>query len=281
MTAIARSTSSFTVIPLTPTIGAEIGGIDLRQPLNSAAINEGRTMLAKHKVIFFRDQDITREQHLAFAKCFGELETFRGNPMCVPGYDEVLHIYDSETSTEKDTNQWHSDFAGIELPTFSVVLRAVNVPEIGGDTLFADMGAAYQGLPETIKQRIEGLVALNDERLFATKGYDAKTRNEIADNQYPPHEHPVVRVIPETGEKILYVNEAQTVYIKGLDLEEGKELLSTLVRQACKPEYQVRFRWKNNSIAFWDNRSTQHYARGDYWGHVRSLERISLVGHKP
>ena len=268
--------------PLTPTIGAEVSGVDLAQPLKPDAILSIRAALLDWKVLFFRDQDITTEQHIAFARSFGDLEVHPFAPH-KPGYPEVLAItHDRERKGKENT--WHSDVTWREKPSLGSILRAIDIPPVGGDTLFADMAAAYEGLPEAIKDQIEGKVALHDFGHFRTGMRRAgKSEEEIeAFNQaYPMVEHPVVRTHPETGRKAIYVNAAFTQHIVGLDKDASNALLKHLYAQAAIPEYQCRFRWETNSIAFWDNRASQHYAASDYWPAVRRMERVTVIGDRP
>lgn len=232
-------------------------------------------MLIKHKVIFFREQVLSHEQLVAFARNFGEIELMPYGT--VPGHPEIARIEINHEQPPLGTNRWHSDASGTATPCMGAILYALEVPEIGGDTLFANMEAAYQGLPEEIKQRIDELVAEHDEYGFSK----ALNPDWQAAHRTAPAEHPVVRTHPESGEKILYVNSMLTTRIKGVSEEEGEKLLAYLCAQAAIPEYQVRFKWRKNSIAFWDNRSAQHYAAADYWPAIRRMERISFAGDKP
>jgi taurine dioxygenase len=181
-------------------------------------------------------------------------------------------------------NVWHSDVTWRAEPSWGSILRAVEIPPTGGDTLFADMCAAYDGLSRTVKERIEGRKALHSfgylRIRMRNRGMDEA---EIAaiERQYPPVEHPIVRTHPETGRKLIYVNAAFTRHIVGMERAESDTLLKHLYAQAAVPEYQCRFRWYKNAIAFWDNRACQHYAVSDYWPEVRRMERISLTGDRP
>jgi taurine dioxygenase len=181
-------------------------------------------------------------------------------------------------------NAWHSDVTWRLQPSLGSVLRVVECPVVGGDTLFADMYAAYDGLPQRIKDRVDGRVARHDfanfrERMRRRGASDEKLAE--FDRQYPNPEHPVIRTHPETGRRAIYVNIAFTKEIVGLDAAESTELLGVLYRQAAVPEYQVRFHWEPNSMAFWDNRSCQHYAVSDYWPQVRRAERVTIIGDTP
>jgi len=283
--------SSIKVEPLTCTIGAELGNIDLGAASRDAAlVAEIRALLLKHKVLFFRDQDITRADHVAFARHFGELED---HPVAGsdPEHPGLVRIYKSpEAPNDRYENAWHTDATWREKPPFGCVLRCVECPPVGGDTMWADMVTAYAHLPEHVKTQIAGLRARHS--IEATFGAAMPTEKRLAlKAQYPDAEHPVVRSHPETGEKILFVNGFTTHFTNfhtaanvrfGQDFAPGaSQLLSYLISQAYIPEYQVRFRWQKNSVAFWDNRSTQHYAVMDYPPCHRKMERAGIIGDKP
>jgi taurine dioxygenase len=293
--AVVRATSlgnSIHVEPLTCSIGAELGNIDL----GAAAEDDGlmaeiRVLLLKHRVVFFRDQDITRAQHVAFARRFGELED---HPVVGshPDYPGLVQIYKSpESPLERHENSWHSDGTWREKPPLGCVLRCVECPPVGGDTMWVNMVEAYGQLPEDIKATIAPLRARHG--IEAAFGAAMPIEKRLAlKSQYPDAEHPVVRTHPETGEKILFVNGSFTTHFTnfntpanvrfGQDKSPGaSHLLSFLVSQACIPEFQVRFRWKKNSVAFWDNRATQHYAVMDYPPCHRKMERAAITGDVP
>jgi taurine dioxygenase len=268
--------------PLTPTIGAEVSGVDLSGPLKPDTVLSIRAALLDWKVLFFRDQDITTEQHIAFARYFGDLEVHPFAPH-KPGSPEVLAITHDRDRKGKE-NTWHSDVTWREKPSLGSILRGIEIPPVGGDTLFADMAAAYEGLPEAVKDQIEGKVALHDFGHFRTGMRRAgKSEEEIEafNKAYPSVEHPVVRTHPETGAKAIYVNAAFTQHIVGMDKDKSDALLKVLYAQASIPEYQCRFRWREGSIAFWDNRASQHYAASDYWPAVRRVERVTVIGDRP
>jgi taurine dioxygenase len=275
-------TASFELQPMTPTIGAEISGIDLRKPLSASALRDLRTALLDWKVLFFRDQDITTDEHLAFARCFGALEVHPFAPQ-KPGYPEVLAITHNRESRGKE-NTWHSDVTWRLEPSLGSILRSLEIPPVGGDTLFADMYAAYEGLSDEVKAKIEGRTAIHDFAHFR-KGLRKQGKSEAEieayNKAYPQAEHPVVRTHPETGRKAIYVNAAFTQHIVDMDPEESAALLKHLYAQAAIPEYQCRFRWTVNALAFWDNRASQHYAASDYWPAVRRMERVTIVGDRP
>ena len=273
---------SITLHPLTPSIGAEVGNIDLTQQLSDQTLADLRQALLDWKVLFFRDQDITTEQHLAFARRFGELEIHPFAPS-KPGYPEVLAITHNEKSRGRE-NMWHSDVTWREAPSLGSILRALEIPPLGGDTLFADMYAAYDGLSDAVKAKIDGATAIHDFahfRLGMVKAGKSPEEIEAFNKKYPMMEHPVVRTHPETGRKAIYVNAAFTQHIVGMGKPESDALLAHLYAQARIPEYQCRFRWEKHSLAFWDNRSGQHYAASDYFPAVRRMERVTIIGDRP
>ena len=272
------SWNSFELTRLSPTIGAEISGIDLRTELAPEVIAELDRALADHKVLFFRDQPITSEQHVAFASRFGPLEI---HPF-IPANTGVPELVRFEKSAEVAgyENSWHNDVTWRDCPSRAAVLHAIHVPDVGGDTLFSDMAAAYDALDDSTKARIEGMTALHDfTRTFARQV--PPERAEEMRRTYPVIEHPVVARHPITGRRTLFVNRNFTDSIVGLDHEESDELLRMLCRQAEIVEHQVRFTWRTDSIAMWDNLAVQHYASSDYWPEIRTMERASITGGRP
>lgn len=265
------------VRPLTPVIGAEIFGVDLAQVLTDATIAEIRAALLRHKVIFFRDQRISRAQHIAFARRFGELEIHPATPKDQAD-PEVLRIAHGPDNRGRENN-WHSDVTWRERPSLGSILRAIELPETGGDTLFADMGAAYELLRPAMQRFAASLTAVHDiARVFAKRlGKSAEELHAL----YPPMEHPVVRTHPETGVQGIYVNVGFTSHIKDLSAKESDWLLSHLYATAANADIQCRFRWAPGSIAFWDNRACQHFAASDYFPAVRIMERVTIAGDRP
>jgi len=272
----------YSINRLSPSIGAELLDIDLKKPLDQSLKDEIYQALLVYKVIFFRDQDLTIEEHLAFAKNFGELEVhpFANND---EQYPEVLKITHNEKSKGKE-NTWHSDVTWRLEPSLGSVLRMKEAPKFGGDTLFSDMYAAYEDLSDEIKEKLDGAIAIHDFVGFRKRMEKigvSKEEIEAFNKKYPMPEHPVVRTHPDTDRKLIYVNAAFTQYIKDWDPEESSEMLRFLYSKATTPEYQCRFVWEKNSIAFWDNRSVQHYAASDYWPEVRRVERVTIIGDRP
>ncbi|MFT4796815.1 MAG: taurine dioxygenase [Candidatus Azotimanducaceae bacterium] len=266
----------FDVRPLTPTIGAELLGVDLRK-FDTALINDIRAALLTHKVVFFRDQSFTAAEHITFASQFGELEVHPATPK-EQSDPELLRIAHGPDSRGFE-NFWHSDVTWREKPSLGSILHAITIPSVGGDTLFANMELAYERLDAETKEQIETLVAVHDiARVFAQRL--GKKAEELHD-QYPPMEHPLVRTHPETGNRSIYVNTAFTSHIKGMDANESAALLDRLYKMAWDPEVQCRFRWQEGSVAFWDNRASQHFAASDYFPEVRIMERVTIAGDRP
>ena len=270
-------TGTLDIRPMTPAIGAEILNIDLGAPDIADRVTEIRAALLKHGVIFFRDQDLTQEQHIAFARHFGELEIHPATPKDQPN-PEVLRIVHGPKSRGSENN-WHSDVTWRERPSLGSILYAREVPECGGDTLFANMHLAYERLSEQMQRFCEGLTAVHDiARVFAKRL--GKTPEELHE-KYPLMRHPVIRTHPETGERAIYVNTGFTSHIEGLSKDESQWLLSHLYKTAWDVEIQCRFRWQAGSIAFWDNRVCQHFAVSDYFPARRVMERVTIAGDRP
>jgi taurine dioxygenase len=259
-----------------PTIGTEVLGIDLREPLDDEMFSFLHGLLLDRKVIFFRDQLLTPEQHLDFGRRWGQLEVI---PFLEHDttYPELLTI---RRGAEKAyENVWHSDVSWRAEPSMGSILRALKVPEVGGDTLWADMTAAYDALSPSMKHMLEGLKAVHSIEAL-TRYTDPATIARYLE-EFPPQEHPVIRTHPETGKKLIYVNVAHTRRIKGMSPQESQWLMGQLVRYAEIPEFQCRLRWEPGTIAFWDNRSTQHYASADYFPQERFMDRVTVKGDRP
>jgi len=282
---------SIRVEQLTCAIGAELSNVSLGAASRDAGlVAEIRGLLLKHRVLFFRDQDITRAEHVAFARYFGELED---HPVLGsdPDHPGLVRIYKSaDTPVDRYENAWHTDATWREKPPFGCVLRCVECPPVGGDTMWANMALAYEKLPADVKAKIVHLRARHS--IEASFGAAMPIEKRLAlKAQYPDAEHPVVRTHPETGEKVLFVNGFTTHFTNyhtatnvryGQDYSPGAALLlNYLISQAFIPEYQVRFRWRPNSVAMWDNRSTQHYAVMDYPPCDRKMERAGIIGDLP
>lgn len=270
----------FDITPLQPSLGALITGIDLSEPLSAERHQGLQAALLRYKVLFFRDQTLTRDQHIAFGAAFGDLEV---HPVfALPEYPEILPLIAREfigKYRQSTDSNWHADTTFRSEPSAASILLARVSPPLGGDTVFANAVAAYDTLDDETKERIDGLTAIHDTRVFL-QFIDSAERREALQRQYPPVEHPVVRVHPETGEKVLYVNSVFTREIVGLEESESRALLARLFDQVKRPEFQVRWSWRPGSVAFWDNRATQHYAVPDYRAE-RHMERVTIVGERP
>ncbi|MCZ4312823.1 TauD/TfdA family dioxygenase [Comamonadaceae bacterium G21597-S1] len=279
------------VEPLSCAIGAELTGVNLGNAARDDALfADIRALLLAHKVLFLRDQAISRADHVAFARRFGELED---HPVAGsdPDHPGLVRIYKTpDAPPDRYENAWHTDATWREKPPMGCVLRCVECPPVGGDTMWANMALAYDRLPEHIKQQIAGLRARHS--IEATFGAAMPIDKRLAlKAQFPDAEHPVVRTHPETGEKLLFVNSFTTHFTNfhsaanvrcGQDYTQGgSALLQYLIGQSAIPEYQVRWRWKPDSVAIWDNRSTQHYAVMDYPPCHRKMERAGIMGDTP
>jgi alpha-ketoglutarate-dependent taurine dioxygenase len=255
---------------LEPTIGAEIAGIDLRQPLTPALRDELRQLLLTHKVLFFRDQAINTEQQIAFAKEFGELYVHPTTQQNDPTRPQA-HLIEAQDERKlygpRISGRWHTDTSWLLQPTLGAVLRAVDLPDVGGDTLWADAGAVYRALPDELRAEIDHLHVVHDFKKSLDKvGYD-----------YPILAHPLVRTHPETGEDGLFINFSQNPSVIGWTPQQSKQLIDRLLLEFNKPEHQVRFKWRPGSVAFWDNRSTLHYPVYNYGDYPRRMERVLIA----
>jgi taurine dioxygenase len=266
------------VEPLTATIGAEIGGVDLASPLPDDVIAAVRAALLQWKVIFFRDQhDLDRARHIAFGRRFGPLEVHPLTP--ADQQEPEIFVLPSEGKM-RAPDVWHSDVTWRPEPSMGSILRIVESPPLGGDTLWADMGAAYDLLDGRTRERIETMVGLHDYVRVFGRHLPADQQAKLRE-KHPTAEHPVVRTHPETGRKTIYVNRAFTCGIKGMDEAHAQPLLAELERTAAIPDVQCRFRWSPGSVAFWDNRATQHCVSNDFLPHRRVMERVTVVGDRP
>jgi len=264
--------------PSTPTIGAEVTGLGLSTPCDAGTRAELDKAFEEHKVLFFRDQHITSDQHVTFCRQFGDLEVHPFVPP-KPGYPEVMVLIAND-QRKGNENTWHSDVTWRQEPSLGSMLRAVEIPDVGGDTLFADMEAAYDGLGAEIRDQVDDLTAIHDfTRVFGHR--QSPERLAELREKYPPAEHPVIRTHPVTGRRSIYVNAAFTSHIVGLPADESDHLLQHLYRQAAIPEHQCRLRWAPDTLALWDNRCVQHYAVSDYFPQRRVMERVTIVGDRP
>lgn len=273
--------NSISVHPLNPVIGAELHGIDLREDLSDEDIDAIKQALNQYQVVFFRDQDITAEQHLAFGRRFGELHvhpSVRGKPRSE--WSELLPVYADADTKRIAGDKWHTDVSCDEKPPLASILHLSVIPESGGDTLFSSMHAAYEALSEPLKQMLGSLTATHDG---GPNYRDRAQRNREtgSDRVDPAAVHPVIATHPFTGRKTIYVNSVFTARINELSEAESKAVLEFLFAHVTRPEFQCRFHWQPNSIAFWDNRAVQHYAVWDYYPAVRSGQRVTIRGERP
>jgi taurine dioxygenase len=268
---------TITIDKLTPIIGGEIAGVDLSKPLGNRTLDEIHRALAENLVIFFRDQHLTEDQHLAFGRLFGGLHIHPAAPSA-PGKPELMIIHADKDSPRANGEGWHSDVSCDVEPPMGSILYIRKCPPHGGDTLFASMYAAYDALSDRMKTYLDGLTAEHSGEHY--RGQYANYG--VADKpEYPRAEHPVVRTHPVTRRKALYVNKGFTRRILGIPIDESEGILNYLYEHMANPLFQCRFRWQENSIAFWDNRCVQHHAMWDYWPHTRSGNRVTVRGDRP
>lgn len=269
------------VHPIAGALGAEIQGVDLSRPLEAEVVSEIRLALLDHLVIFFNNQELTPHQQLAFAKLFGqpmEYPVVSGLPEC-PLITPVVKL---EHERKNFGGVWHSDTTYLEYPPMGSILYAVDIPPYGGDTLFANQYMAYENLSEGLKKTLDGLVGINASTNAHTFKMELdRLRNAGSSREVIVAAHPAVRTHPETGRKALYLNINHTKYFEGWTEQESKPLLDYLFQHQVRPEFTCRFCWEHGSLAFWDNRCTQHNPVNDYHGFKRIMHRVTLAGDKP
>jgi taurine dioxygenase len=264
-------------------LGAEIHGIDLTTVPSAGIVTQIRAALLEHLVVFFRDQHLTVAQFLAFARAVGkpiEYPLIRG----LPDYPDVIEVTKLEHEKANFGGIWHSDTTYLEQPPMGSMLLAREVPPAGGDTLFANQYLAYETLSTGLRRMLDAVVAVNSSaKADATKTREDRVNKDGREDARKEYlaEHPAVRTHPETGRKALYVNVAHTVRFKDMTDEESAPLLDYLFRHQARPEFTCRFQWRVGSLAFWDNRCTQHNPVNDYHGYRRVMHRITLAGDKP
>lgn len=271
--------------PLTGACGAEVFGVDISQTLSDSTIAAIRQALLDHNVIFFRDQNLTPEQHRAFTLRFGEVVV---NPVYkhVDGYPDIMPVVKEANDKYIIGDTWHSDMSYMEEPPLGSLLYGRDIPDFGGDTLFSNMYLAWETLPQPLKEMIEGRNAWHSDRYLTSRiaerntgrSTQLRTDGEMKENLAL---HPMVRTHDETGRKCLYVNFPFTWAIEGLSREESLPILQLLYAHSSKPELTCRFRWKKGSLAFWDNRCAMHYACNDYHGKRREMHRMTIAGSRP
>ena len=278
------SSANIEVRPMAPSIGAEIFGADLAQEMGNQTFQEIHDALMKHQVLFFRDQQMDLDQHKKFGCRFGPLAIHPASPG-PENHPEVVVVY-ADDKTNRDAGRtwqathWHTDVSCSEEPPMGSVLHLKTVPPIGGDTLFTSMSAAYDALSDRMKTYLDGLTATHDgERVW--RGRYSDRGIDDAGKIYPKAVHPVIRTHPVTGKKGIFVNAVFTTHINEIPRDESDDILELLYKHFAKPVFQVRFRWEENSVAFWDNRCVQHLALWDYFPETRSGYRVTIEGDRP
>ena len=269
--------------PIAGALGAEIAGIDLASELDAGTVAAIRRAFLDHLVIFFRDQELPPDRFLAFARRLGdpvEYPLVKG----IEGYPEIIRVAKLENETVNFGGIWHSDTTYLETPPMGTMLVAREVPPVGGDTLFANMYLAYEALSDGMKRLLDGLKGVSTSvKADATKTREDRIKSDPTTQSRHEFlaEHPVVRAHPETGRKALYVNVAHTVRFAGMTEAESAPILGYLFQHQVRPEFTCRFAWRVGSLAFWDNRATQHNPVNDYHGYRRVMHRITLAGDRP
>lgn len=274
----------FHINKLTPTIGAEIIGENLFEKLSPNTLNKIYKCLIENKVIFFRNQKITSKQHINFAKSFGEIDPPHPVYPHVDGYPEIV-LLENDADKPPDTDVWHTDVTFKSNPPFASILYSKVIPKSGGDTLWSCLSSIYDAIPNHMKKYLETLKAVHDMGDF---------RNTFVNNQplgsaeklnegfkkFGSSIHPVIKIHPITNKKIIYVNQGFTNHIVGMNAADSNNLLNYLFTFMNKPEFQIRFKWTENTIAMWDNRCTMHYAIGDYLPYHRKMHRVTILNDK-
>lgn len=262
---------------MTASIGAEVIGVDLAT-IDDETLAAIQAAWLQHKVLVFRDQAISTEEHVAFGRRFGELEI---HPFVkqIAGFPEIVRLHSTAEAPYSASN-WHSDVTWRAEPSMGSILRGLVIPPAGGDTCFANAVDAYERLSDDWKSRIDGLVAVHDfTRVFGDRLSEGERAKKA--EQYPPQCHPVVRTHPETGERCIYTNGPFVSHIEGVSNEESREILTRLELAIADPSVQCRVRWEVDTFVMWDNRSTQHNATNDYWPEERMVERVTVAGDRP
>ena len=276
--------TNYEINSLTPTIGAEISGIDLSNNLNSQDLDNIYKNLIDHKVIFFRNQNLKPEDHITFAKSFGDIEPPHPIYPHVENFPEIT-LLENDPTNPPDTDEWHTDVTFKTEPPFTSILYSKEIPPSGGDTLWCSLIAIYDALPENIKIELESKRAIHDMGAFRNN-FSSEDNEEYSIKLNAGFEkfgnavHPVVKVHPILNKKFLYINPSFTRHIIGMDMTDSNNLLSYLFSFMTKPQYQVRFKWTPHTLALWDNRCTMHYAIGDYMPHRRVMNRITVLNDK-
>lgn len=268
---------AITLLKLTPAIGAEVTGVNLARPLSDIQFRYIRDALLEHLVLFFREQNLTAAEHKAFGRRFGNLHIHPAPLGILDGDPEIIIVQADAHSRRIVGEVWHSDVSCDLDPPMASILHIKEAPAVGGDTLFANMYAAYDALSDSMRRFLAGLTAIHDGR----RNYDGRQTAPSRGAEFPRAEHPVVRTHPVTGRNALFVNRMFTMRIAQLEDAESAALLKMLYRHVEKPEFQCRFRWRPNSVAFWDNRCVQHQALWDYFPQRRYGHRVTIAGDRP
>ena len=277
---MAQPEAAIDIRPIAGALGAEIHGIDLGSEISNDTFGQIRQVFLDYSVIFFRDQNLSPEQHIAFAERWGNININRFFK-ALEKYPEIAEVRKEPDQDRNIGRAWHTDHSYDQIPAMASILYAKEVPSVGGDTLYASMHAAYDGLSPGLQHTLEGLSAVHSSRhVFGKDRNEGKADNRLGNRDQAKQDalHPMVIRHPSTGRKALYVNGNFTIGIDGWTEEESKPLLEYLYAHAANPEYTCRFRWENGSIAMWDNRVTWHRALNDYPGQLRSMHRITLEG---
>lgn len=272
--------SQIEIRPTNGALGADISGIDLATPLDPPSVATLKGALADHGVIFFRDQHISPSQHIAFARNFGPINVNRFF-RAVGEHPEIAEVRKEPEQTRNIGGNWHTDHSYDQIPALGSILLAREVPPRGGDTIFACMAKAYDGLSDGLKKTLESMRAVHSSRhVFGRPQYGKEMNGRIGNPEAATQDavHPVVIRHPMSGRKVLFVNPGFTTHFEGWTEAESKGLLETLYAHARRPDFQTRFQWEEGSIAFWDNRATWHYAVNDYQGERRLMHRITVEG---
>ena len=287
ISAQAKEYQRVAVRPLNPVIGAEITGVDLCTDIDDAAASEIMSALLEHLVVSFPGQGISPDQQVAFARHFGEVPKVPDSMFRTHPDNAYVSVLENDADRPPTVNNWHTDYCFAAEPDFLSILHARVVPEIGGDTLWVNMYAAYEALSDHMKGHLPGLKATHDfmklyERPFKRHLWEGERYGsmEAARQEFPPVQHPVVRTIPETGQQALFVNESFTRNIEGLAEGESAALLAFLFDHIRTPEFQIRYPWRRNTLVMWDNRVTVHYALADYHPRHRLMHRVTVLNHE-
>ena len=269
---------------LTPDLGAEIDGIDLSNGFNDDIQNKIYNDLIQHKVLFFRNQNISPQSHIDFAESFGIIEEPHPIYPQVKGFPEIV-LLENNKNNPPDTDEWHTDLTFKNEPPFASVLYSKIIPEVGGDTLWSSLSKIYDALPNEMKEQLENLRAIHDMGSFRNNyindnNYESANKLNKGFEEFGNAVHPVVKVHPISKEKLLYINPSFTSQIVGMTTTDSNNLLSYLFNFMSKPEFQIRFKWTPNTLVIWDNRCTMHYAIGDYMPEKRVMHRVTVLNDR-